>query len=151
MASLKVLAARSVAARVTSEESLEKLEVPASLLRDLLVAHRDSWLSERDVVKKNHPIPVHSHYETRPRHFHQLMEDPAPRIQMFDIGVLKQQVYSLFAREVGPMVKSRYPNIQKTQFNQIMDRIWTKMPEQWKEGYAARADCLAQLQLGGRV
>ena len=57
MASLKVLAARSVAARVTSEESLDKLEVPAILVRDLLVAHRDSWLRERDDTRKNHSIP----------------------------------------------------------------------------------------------
>ena len=141
MASLKVLAARSVAARVTSEESLKKLEVPASLLRDLLVAHRDSWLAEREVVKKNYSIPVHSHYENPAykRLFPQHKADSAPRIQMSDISILKQQVYTLFAREVGPMVKSRYPNIQSTQFNQILDRIWTQMPEQEKERYEALA------------
>ena len=43
MESLKVLSARSVAARVTSKMSLKRLEVPQSLLGDLLVAHKDSW------------------------------------------------------------------------------------------------------------
>ena len=153
MASLKVLAARSVAARVTSEESLKKLEVPASLLRDLLVAHRDSWLAEREVVKKNHSIPVHSHYENPAykRLFPQHTADSAPRIQMSDISVSQQQVYRLFAREVGSMVRAKYPNITKTRFNQILGRIWTEMPEQEREEYEARADCLAELQLGGRV
>ena len=41
--SLKSLAAISVATRVTSEESLKKLEIPASLMRDLLEAHEDPW------------------------------------------------------------------------------------------------------------
>ena len=41
--SLKSLAAISVATRVTSEESLKKLEIPAILMRDLLVAHEDPW------------------------------------------------------------------------------------------------------------
>ena len=41
--SLKSLAAISVATRVTSEESLKKLDVPKSLMRDLLVAHEDPW------------------------------------------------------------------------------------------------------------
>ena len=43
MESLKALAARSVSARVTSEESLLKLEVPRTVIGDLLVAHENSW------------------------------------------------------------------------------------------------------------
>ena len=177
---LKVLAARSVASRVTSEESLKKLEVPASLLKDLLLAHRDSWLPERDVINNNQSIPFHSHYETRTknkmvylnyggkratrtvilpeestvklkntksikkkaaymRHFPQHAGDSAPRIPMSDLSVAKQQVYRLFARQVGSMVRATYPNIPKTQFNQILDRIWTDMPEQERERYEAKA------------
>ena len=41
--SLKALAARSVAARVTSEESLTMLELPRSLIKDLVTAHEDPW------------------------------------------------------------------------------------------------------------
>ena len=59
MESLKVLAARTVAARVTSEESLNKLEVPKSLLGDLLVAHQDPW-SWRNVTRKKSSIPFDS-------------------------------------------------------------------------------------------
>ena len=47
MDSLRALAARSVAARVTSEESLTELELPRSLFRDLKVAHEDLW--KRDI------------------------------------------------------------------------------------------------------
>ena len=43
MESLKALAARSVAARVTSKESLALLELPRSLVRDLVAAHKDPW------------------------------------------------------------------------------------------------------------
>ena len=43
MESLKVISARSVAARVTLKKSFEKLEVPRSLLGELLVAHEDPW------------------------------------------------------------------------------------------------------------
>ena len=46
--SLKTLSARSVATRVTSEDSLTKLELPKSLFRDLVVAHEDLW-KKRDV------------------------------------------------------------------------------------------------------
>ena len=44
MQSLKVLATRSVAARVTSEDSLD-LEVPTSLIEDIVTARRDSWMT----------------------------------------------------------------------------------------------------------
>ena len=50
MESLKALAARSVAARVTSKECLQRLEVPKSLFGDLLLAHEDSWRKLR--IKK---------------------------------------------------------------------------------------------------
>ena len=46
MESLKALTARSVATRVTSEESLTMLELPRSLIRDLVVAHEEK---KRDV------------------------------------------------------------------------------------------------------
>ena len=61
MESLKVLAARSVVTRVTSEESLKKLEVPRSLLGDILVAQQDSW-SRRKVISKA-SIPFDSRYK----------------------------------------------------------------------------------------
>ena len=183
MASLKVLAARSVAARVTSEESLDKLEVPASLLRDLLVAHRDSWLLERDDTRKNHSIPSNNenliartkianlkHHEKRPKRSTLLSEESllklkkssaskrhlprhpgnsAPSVQMSEVSASMEQDFRLFAREVGPMVKAKYPNIQKIQFNNILARIWTEMPEQERDKYAAKADKLAQFQAGG--
>ena len=57
MESLKTLAARSVAARVTSEESLKKLEVPGGLIRDLLVAHGDPWKRE-DAKDKNQATEI---------------------------------------------------------------------------------------------
>ena len=44
MQSLKVLATRSVAARVTSEDSLD-LEVPTSLIEDIVTARRDPWMT----------------------------------------------------------------------------------------------------------
>ena len=50
MESLKALAARSVAARITSKECLQRLEVPKSLFGDLLLAHEDSWRKLR--IKK---------------------------------------------------------------------------------------------------
>ena len=59
MESLKVLAARTVAARVSSEESLNNLEVPKSLLGDLLVAYQDHW-SRRKVIGKRSSIPFYS-------------------------------------------------------------------------------------------
>ena len=46
--SLKALSARSVATRVTSEDSLTKLELPKSLFSDLVVAHKDLW-KNRDI------------------------------------------------------------------------------------------------------
>ena len=69
MESLKTLAARSVAARVTSEESLTKLELPRSLIRDLVVAHEDPWKTRHErplsydglpwlTHKNNHVIDV---------------------------------------------------------------------------------------------
>ena len=76
---------------------------------------------------------------------------PSPlSLLMSDPSVSKQQVYLLFAREVGPMVKAKYPNIQKIQFNQILGRIWTEMPEQERNKYEAKADYLAQLQASGQ-
>ena len=44
MQSLKVLATRSVAARVTSEDSLD-LEVPTSLIGDIVTVRNDSWMT----------------------------------------------------------------------------------------------------------
>ena len=159
MASLKVLAARSVAARVTSEESLDKLEVPASQLRDLLVAHRDSWLLERDDTRKNHSSPSNNenliaetktkitnlkHHGKRTKRSTLLSEESllkikkspaykrrlprhpghsAPSVQMSEVSASMEQVFRLFAREVGPMVKAKYSNIQKIQFNNILARI----------------------------
>ena len=48
--SLKALAAHSIAARVTSEESLTKLELPRSLFQDLKVAHKDLWKRDVDLA-----------------------------------------------------------------------------------------------------
>ena len=48
--SLKMLAAKSVAARVKSKESLKKLEVPRALIKNLLVARENSWKT-KDVIK----------------------------------------------------------------------------------------------------
>ena len=36
------------------------------------------------------------------------------------------------------MVKAKYPNIQKIQFNQILRRIWTEMPEQERDKYQTK-------------
>ena len=48
MYSLKELAGLSVAARVTTEKSLTKLELPRSLVSDLVFPHEDLW-KKRDV------------------------------------------------------------------------------------------------------
>ena len=49
-------------------------------------------------------------------------------------------VYTLFAQEVGPMVKSRYPLVGKVQYNQILGRIWKGMPETERAKYQKKAD-----------
>ena len=34
---------------------------------------------------------------------------------------VQQEVYFMFAREVEPLVKAKYPGIQKDQFNQVQN------------------------------
>ena len=34
---------------------------------------------------------------------------------------VQQEVYLMFAREVEPLVKAKYPGIQKAQFNQVQN------------------------------
>jgi len=57
-----------------------------------------------------------------------------------DDAVKKQHVYLLFAREVGPLVKAKYPTVQKIQFNQILGRIWSEMPKVERDRYHERAE-----------
>ena len=54
-------------------------------------------------------------------------------------------VYVLFAQEVGPMVKNRYPEVGKVQYNQILGRIWKGMPERDRGKYQKKADNLKSL------
>ena len=56
----------------------------------------------------------------------------------------QQQVYLLFAKEVGPLVKSKYPTIQKVQFNLILGRIWSEMPDSEKALYKQKAERVAK-------
>ena len=59
METLKTLGARSVAARVTSEKSMINLEVPRTLIKDLVSANRDSWKTRNlKHVKKNLSLMV---------------------------------------------------------------------------------------------
>ena len=62
MESLKVLATRSVAARVSSEDSAD-LEVPTSLIKDIISTRRDSWMTlyrKESCSKKNTLLLVKS-------------------------------------------------------------------------------------------
>ena len=49
------------------------------------------------------------------------------------------QVYLLFAREVGPLIKAKYPSVEKLQFNQILGRIWNELPAVEKNKYYLKA------------
>ena len=49
------------------------------------------------------------------------------------------QVYLLFAREVGPLIKAKYPSVEKIQFNQILGRIWNELPVVEKNKYYLKA------------
>ena len=44
-------------------------------------------------------------------------------------------VYKVFAQEVGPMVKARYPLVEKVQYNQILARIWRGLTDADREKY----------------
>ena len=72
------------------------------------------------------------------------MSIPATQFPTVDPAVqtaLKNQhVYLLFAKEVGPLVKAKYPTIQKVQFNQILGRIWNEMPPSEREKYHQKAE-----------
>ena len=59
----------------------------------------------------------------------------------------QQLVYTLFAREVGPLVKNKYPSIEKMQFNQILGRIWSELPPGEKNKYVLKADFQRKQQL----
>ena len=61
----------------------------------------------------------------------------------------QQLVYMLFAREVGPLVKNKYPNIEKMQFNQILGRIWSELPQVEKNKYILKADFQRKMEMGG--
>ena len=50
-----------------------------------------------------------------------------------------QHVYFLFAREVGPLVKVKYPKIEKVVFNKLLGKIWNVMPHFEKEIYYQKA------------
>merc|ERR1719480_85688 len=63
----------------------------------------------------------------------------------------QQLVYMLFAREVGPLVKTKYPNIEKMQFNQILGRIWGELPPGEKNKYIIKADYQMKVQMGVRA
>ena len=56
-------------------------------------------------------------------------------------------VYLIFAREVGPLIKTKYPNVQKLQFNQILGRIWNELPAAEKKKYYLKAEAQKQLDL----
>ena len=53
----------------------------------------------------------------------------------------------MFAREVGPLVKNKYPSIEKMQFNQILGRIWSELPPGEKNKYVLTADFQRKQQL----
>ena len=61
-----------------------------------------------------------------------------------------QHVYMLFAREVGPLVKNKYPAIQKMQFNQILGRIWSELPQGEKNKYYLKAEYQRKMDRGSR-
>ncbi len=63
----------------------------------------------------------------------------------------QQLVYMLFAREVGPLVKTKYPNIEKMQFNQILGRIWSELPPVEKNKYILKADFQRKMEMGARA
>ena len=64
-----------------------------------------------------------------------------------DDPMKNQHVYMLFAREVGPLVKNKYPTIQKMQFNQILGRIWNELPPVEKNKYYVKADVQRKIQM----
>ena len=51
----------------------------------------------------------------------------------------QSEVYLIFAREVGPLIKAKYPNVQKVQFNQILGRIWSELPATERNKYYIKA------------
>merc|ERR1711911_318095 len=63
----------------------------------------------------------------------------------------QQLVYMLFAREVGPLVKTKYPSIEKMQFNQILGRIWSELPPVEKNKYILKADFQRKMEMGARA
>eukprot|EP00092_Neocalanus_flemingeri_P022285 GFUD01024165.1.p1 GENE.GFUD01024165.1~~GFUD01024165.1.p1 ORF type:complete len:919 (-),score=261.07 GFUD01024165.1:38-2794(-) len=65
----------------------------------------------------------------------QVLVDPAVQT-----ALKNQHVYLLFAKEVGPLVKAKYPTIQKVQFNQILGRIWNEMPTSERDKYHQKAE-----------
>ena len=57
------------------------------------------------------------------------------------------QVYLLFAREVGPLIKAKYPSVEKLQFNQILGRIWNELPAVEKNKYYMKAEHQKQMEV----
>ena len=63
----------------------------------------------------------------------------------------QQLVYMMFAREVGPLLMQKYPNIEKMQFNQILGRIWGELPQVEKNKYIIKADLQRNRDMGAPV
>ena len=53
---------------------------------------------------------------------------------------IPQLVYLRFAREVGPIVKAKYPHIEKVVFNKLLGKIWNDMPQSEKDIHHQKAE-----------
>ena len=92
--SLNALAARSLAAKVTSEESFYNLELPRSLLGDLVVAHQDPW-------KTLHKRPYSSRmYDSIEVFNFGMLYFPDVPIEMVE-EVLKEDFHLMFSNKYG--------------------------------------------------
>ena len=60
-----------------------------------------------------------------------------------------QAMYLIFAKEVGPVVQSQYPNINKVMFNKILGGIWRRLDHPQLEEYHNKA--LMVFKQGGTI
>ena len=116
LSSLKALAARSSAARVTSEESLHNLELPRSLLRDLMDAHQDPW-------KTLHESPLGSDEISclKVSSFGKLYFPDLP-IEMVE-KVLKEDFHLMFSDMLGEYEEVIRNNIDIKDFIALLPKI----------------------------
>jgi len=59
--------------------------------------------------------------------------------QQYTMGTRSGLEYMVFAQEVGPMVKARYPLVEKVQYNQILARIWKGLSDADRSNYRKKA------------